>query len=85
MIRRRQVPDKLKKPKWVKLRKTHGKVSARSYTGAEVVRIRQNSDISVPATPPRAGGSQGGITITECVCECNLPAKYVCPESSRRS
>jgi hypothetical protein len=30
-----RLPDKVQKPKWAKARKTHGKASARSYTGAE--------------------------------------------------
>jgi len=30
-----RLPNKVQKPKWVKLRKTYGKASGRSYTGAE--------------------------------------------------
>ena len=39
MIRRRQELDKVKKPKGIKSRKTHGKASARSYTGAEAAEL----------------------------------------------
>jgi hypothetical protein len=34
-----QIPDKVKKPKWVKPRKPHGKASARACTGAEAAEI----------------------------------------------
>ena len=33
------LPDKVKKPKWAKPRKPHGKASARSFTGAEAAEI----------------------------------------------
>jgi hypothetical protein len=33
------LPDKVKKPKWAKPSKTHGKASARAYTGAETTEI----------------------------------------------
>ena len=82
------LPDKVKKPKWAKPRKTHGNASARSYTGAEAAELAVNQeeksskaagkwvarpytpesssdeDIVVPKTPPRAGESQGGTSIT---------------------
>jgi hypothetical protein len=34
-----RLPDKVQKPKWAKPRKTHGKASARSYTGAEAAEL----------------------------------------------
>ena len=34
--------DKVKKPKWAKPRKSHGKASARSFTGAEAAEIAAN-------------------------------------------
>ena len=34
-----RLPDKVQKPKWAKPRKTHGKASARSYTGVEVTEL----------------------------------------------
>ena len=34
-----RLPDKVKKPKWAKPRKPHGKTSARSFTGAEAAEI----------------------------------------------
>ena len=34
--------DKVKKPKWAKLRKSHGKTSARLFTGAEAAEIAAN-------------------------------------------
>jgi hypothetical protein len=34
-----RLPDKLKKPKWAKPRKPHGKASAKSYTGAEAAEL----------------------------------------------
>jgi len=34
-----RLPDKVKKPKWAKPRKPHGKASARSFTGAEAAEI----------------------------------------------
>jgi hypothetical protein len=34
-----RLPDKVKKPKWAKPRKTHGNASTRPYTGAEAVEI----------------------------------------------
>ena len=34
-----RLPDKIKKPKWAKLRKPHGKTSARSFTRAEAAEI----------------------------------------------
>ena len=34
-----RLPDKVKKPKWVKLKKPHGKASARSFTGAEAAEV----------------------------------------------
>lgn len=37
-----RLPDKVKKPKWAKLRKPHGKASARSFTGAEAAEIAAN-------------------------------------------
>jgi hypothetical protein len=37
-----RLPDKVKKPKWAKPRKSHGQASARSYTGAEAAEIAVN-------------------------------------------
>jgi hypothetical protein len=37
-----RLPDKVKKPKWAKPRKPHGKASARSFTGAEAAEIAAN-------------------------------------------
>ena len=37
-----RLPDKVKKPKWAKPRKTYGKASARAYTGAEAAEIAAN-------------------------------------------
>jgi hypothetical protein len=37
-----RLPDKVKKPKWAKPRKTYGKASARAYTGAEAAEIVAN-------------------------------------------
>src|SRR5207248_6378044 len=37
-----RLPDKVKKPKWAKPRKAHGKASARSFTGAEAAEIAAN-------------------------------------------
>ena len=37
-----RLPDKVKKPKWAKPRKTHGKASARAYTGAEAAETAAN-------------------------------------------
>src|SRR2546423_14964990 len=37
-----RLPDKVKKPKWAKPRKTHGKASARANTGAEAAEITAN-------------------------------------------
>jgi hypothetical protein len=37
-----RLPDKVKKPKWAKPRKTHGKASARAYTWAEAAEIAAN-------------------------------------------
>ena len=34
-----RLPDKVNKPKWAKPRKSHGKASARSHTGAEAAEI----------------------------------------------
>jgi hypothetical protein len=34
-----RLPDKVKKPKWAKPRKPHGKASARAFTGAEAAEI----------------------------------------------
>ena len=34
-----RLPDKVQKPKWAKPRKTHGKASGRSYTGAEAAEL----------------------------------------------
>ena len=34
-----RLPDKIKKPKWAKPRKPHGKASARAFTGAEAAEI----------------------------------------------
>ena len=34
-----RLPDRVKKPKWAKPRKPHGKASARAFTGAEAVEI----------------------------------------------
>lgn len=34
-----RLPDKVKKSKWAKPRKPHGKASARSFTGAEAAEI----------------------------------------------
>ena len=34
-----RLPDKVKKPKWAKPRKPHGKASARSYTGVEAAEL----------------------------------------------
>ena len=34
-----RLPDKVRKPKWAKFRKTHSKVSARSLTGAEAAEM----------------------------------------------
>ena len=73
-----RLPDKVRKPKWAKPRKTHGKASARSYTGAEAAELAadqaeqrsrlaaarsDSEDVVVPSTPPPAGESQGGTTI----------------------
>jgi MULE transposase domain len=85
-----RLPDKVKKSKWAKPRKPHGKASARSYTGAEAAELELAADQAerssktagkqvarpdtpensteegfiIPGTPPRAGESQGGTTIT---------------------
>ena len=37
-----RLPDKIKKPKWAKPKKSHGKASARSFTGAEAAEIAAN-------------------------------------------
>jgi hypothetical protein len=37
-----RLPDKVKKPKWAKPRKPHGKIFARSFTGAEAAEIAAN-------------------------------------------
>lgn len=37
-----RLPDKIQKPKWAKPRKTHGKASGRSYTGAEAAELAAN-------------------------------------------
>ena len=37
-----RLPDKVKKPKWAKSKKSHGKASARSFTGAEAAEIAAN-------------------------------------------
>jgi hypothetical protein len=37
-----RLPDKVKKPKWAKPRKSHGKASTRSFTGAEAAEITAN-------------------------------------------
>jgi hypothetical protein len=37
-----RLPDKVKKPKWTKPRKAHGKASARAYSGAEAAEIAAN-------------------------------------------
>jgi hypothetical protein len=37
-----RLPDKVKKPRWAKPRKSHGKASARSFTGAEAAEITAN-------------------------------------------
>jgi hypothetical protein len=45
--------DKVKKPKWAKLRKSHGQASARSYTGPEAAEIavnRAEQSSKVPGT-----------------------------------
>jgi hypothetical protein len=34
-----RLPDKVKKPKWAKPRKPHGKASARAFTGAEAAEL----------------------------------------------
>ena len=34
-----RLPDKVKKPKWAKPRKPHGKASGRSFTGAEAAEM----------------------------------------------
>ena len=34
-----RLPDKVKKPKWAKPRKPHGKASGESFTGAEVAEM----------------------------------------------
>jgi hypothetical protein len=74
-----RLPGKIKKPKWAKPRKPHGKASARAFTGAEAAEIaadkaeksnrvpgieplyessseNSDSEIMVPATPPRPAG-----------------------------
>ena len=58
-----RLPDKVKKPKWAKPRKTHGKASARAYTGAEAAEITANrAKQSSNAAGKRP--TRGGTTIT---------------------
>ena len=63
-----RLPDKVKKPKWAKPRKSHGKASARSFTGAEAAEIAANQaerSNKVAGTPREdtPGGDDGEIMV----------------------
>jgi hypothetical protein len=63
-----RLPDKVKKLKWAKPRKSHGKASARSFTGAEAAEIAANQaeQSNKVARTPREdipGGGDGEIMV----------------------
>jgi hypothetical protein len=60
-----RLPDKEKKLKWVKPRKSHGKASARPFTGAEAAANQAEQSNKVAGTPREdtSGGDDGEIMV----------------------
>src|SRR5438876_12006325 len=63
-----RLPDKIKKPKWAKPRKSYGKASARSFTGAEAAEIaanqaEQSNKVACMPREDTPGGDDGGVMV----------------------
>jgi hypothetical protein len=61
-----RLPDKVKKPKWAKPRKPHGKASARAFTGAEAAEIaadKAEKSSRVPRIEPGSENSDSEVMV----------------------